>query len=1270
MRNHQIVVSVLVGVLCNTLQLSVQLDSSAFLIYNKDHQKCVAIVDPDLIQASDCDPSTDSQRFRWITGSRILSISHKMCLGVNSVKGWDQAGLLPCDELSPMQKWECRSEDRFAIKHRQLHLNYRDDDAPNIRLESGTGSRSHWVIYGDEDDLCSHGYQEIFTIDGNALGAPCEFPFKYGGHWYAECIYDWGHLGLRFWCATVTDYNQYVKWGFCPTKSTTGWDRDPDTGVFYQRNTESALTWYQARKSCQQQDANLLSITELHEQSYISALTDASGSPLWIGLNSLDLKSGWQWSNGNPFRYLNWASGHPLLKDGMDCAALNPGKASEWESLACSSKLGYICRKGNSTTITPSVEKDEASFCPANWMLYSGHCYSVLRTKRTWDDALSACLAEGANLTSIHNLEEHSFIISQTGYLPTDELWIGLNNQKTQNLFEWSDRSSVTFAKWDVGEPSHMAILREHCVVMKGKEGKWADQTCGKEYGYMCKKKASTKSDGSPELISPGCPAGWIRFSSHCYSIAVEAKTFNEAETACGQSAANLVQVADMYENAFLISHFGLRPEKYLWIGLSNTEHVGTFEWTNKQTVKFTQFNVGMPERHQGCVAMLTGTSAGLWDVISCDRKEKYICKKLAEGVTTTKESRVSQPLSCPSEWRKKDPGNCIRIYINSNENKKTWTEARNYCKDIGGDLASFHDKSETNNLPYIDEWTTAWIGYNLLDDHAGFLWSDGTSSNYENWDYGEPNNLLSREHCAEIFMPFNKWNDVNCETYNNWICQIRLGTTPKPPPTNTPQAEVTITDDGWIQFSGSQYYINDEHLDMEDARTACKKSHSDLVVITSQSERTFLYKELSRGLHDMYYIGLTVRLDKSISWADGSPVVYTAWDYHEPSFDTRDENCVAMFTWTGFWKNIPCAWRLPSICKRSASFVSTTAAPTTVPEGGCSSDWTAFQGKCYKFAEIDGSQDKSWQEARQYCISQSGNLVSILSQAEQAFLTTMMLSARDDVWIGLNGVASETLFLWTDGTRVSFTNWAEGNPVSVPDGRRAFGVEFDCVVMVKGPDPITGMWKVEHCEEKRGFVCKRNTDPLVEVPVTTVAPASYFKLGNNLYKVQAEKMSWDEARRQCKADDADLASVLDSVTQAFITHWTVNMKEPIWIGLHSNVTDGQYRWIDNWFLNYTGWAVGEPQRDQACVYIDTDGTWKTSNCSTSYYSLCKRSPKPQVEEGSHGYAGITVAVVLVIIAAAGLAGFLFYKRPFLSVIWEHAFNTDIELRNIVNIDS
>jgi len=56
-------------------------------------------------------------------------------------------------------------------------------------------------------------------------------------------------------------------------------------------------------------------------------------------------------------------------------------------------------------------------------------------------------------------------------------------------------------------------------------------------------------------------------------------------------------------------------------------------------------------DRKQGCVAMTTGTFAGLWDVIACSNKEKYICKKQAEGVQPTTLPPTTPALSCASGW-------------------------------------------------------------------------------------------------------------------------------------------------------------------------------------------------------------------------------------------------------------------------------------------------------------------------------------------------------------------------------------------------------------------------------------------------------------------------------------------------------------------------------------------------------------------------------------------------------------------------------------------
>uniref|UniRef100_A0A4W6CGV2 Mannose receptor C-type 1 n=1 Tax=Lates calcarifer TaxID=8187 RepID=A0A4W6CGV2_LATCA len=1171
-------------------------DSGSFLIFNENHNKCVKVESATSITVAPCDPHAKQQQFRWASESRLLSLSLKLCLGATEVKDWVKVLLFECDESSILQHWQCKNETLFGLKDQDLHLNWGNRNERNLMIYKGSGLWSRWRIFGTLGDLCSKGYQEIFTIGGNAFGGPCQFPFKFGEKWYAECTKD-GRSDGQLWCATERDYGESKKWGFCPTQASSGWDTDPVTGVQYQRNVQSVLTWHQARKSCQQQGADLLSIVELHEQSYISGLTNILGTSLWIGLNSLDFESGWQWSNGNPFRYLNWAPGHPSSEPGLTCATLNAAKASKWESSACTKKLGYICRKGNSTSLPPP----STQFLSSHWVPYAGNCYYLERNKKMWRDALAACHKEGGDLASIHNIEEQSFIISQSGYLPTDVLWIGLNDQRNQMLFEWSDHSHVTFTQWQTDEPSHATNLQEDCVLIRGKDGKWADHMCEKTYGYICKKKASIKpAEGTQEEVNPGCKLGSVRFGSHCYNIGAETKTFDKAKQACSEAGAHLVDVADRYENAFLVSLVGLRPEKYFWTGLSNTEDRNTFQWTTKRKVSFTHFNVGMPDRKQGCVAMTTGIFAGLWDVVSCSNKEKYICKKTAEGVQMTTVPPTTPALSCASGWTPAAKRNvCYKVYQKTKDLKKTWHEAQDFCKAIGGDLMSIHSMKDLSNAPYVN-----LPGFSL-GTSTGFVWSDGSATSFENWGFGEPNNHNDNEHCAEVQFYYGRhWNDRHCEAYNDWICQIRKGVTPKPEPVVVATVYNT-TEDGWLIYNDTQYYINNDNLPMEAARAYCKKNFGELAVITAESERKFLWKQIevqNDNSEGQYYIGMVVNLDKSFSWLDGTPVSYTAWEHNEPNFANNDENCVTIYKNMGYWNDINCGMELPSICKRSTNFVNTTMAPTTVPKGGCAPEWLSFQGKCYKI--VVGNDNKNWQDARTYCINQGGNLVSIVTEREQAFLTTQMLRYNEDFWIGMNDVNWEMHFVWTDGKGISYTNWAKGHPTSVPDGRYSFMDEmFDCVIMVGSITKLTGLWKVEDCHAKKGFICKRNIDSQIVVPPTTVLPKAFYKLGNDSYKLVAQKMRWDEARRQCQADDADLASILNPITQAYIALQISKYNRAC-------VDWPQHGSITGYCLS-PKWGTDEPKNNYGCVYIDVDKTWKTAPCTNTYYSLCKRSPAP-----------------------------------------------------------
>lgn len=62
----------------------------------------------------------------------------------------------------------------------------------------------------------------------------------------------------------------------------TFWDKDQLTDSCYQFNFQSTLSWREAWASCEQQGADLLSITEIHEQTYING--EGEGQPCRSGL--------------------------------------------------------------------------------------------------------------------------------------------------------------------------------------------------------------------------------------------------------------------------------------------------------------------------------------------------------------------------------------------------------------------------------------------------------------------------------------------------------------------------------------------------------------------------------------------------------------------------------------------------------------------------------------------------------------------------------------------------------------------------------------------------------------------------------------------------------------------------------------------------------------------------------------------------------------------------------------------------------------------------
>ncbi|XP_064170944.1 C-type mannose receptor 2-like [Anguilla rostrata] len=1196
-------------------------DPGVFAFYSEEAQGCLGVEGSILRLPGKCDQSAQ----QWTFGShgRLFNLGSSLCLGLVPEEESGKPGLrmFGCDQEPARSRWHCK----LVLESLSAHV-------PHGFFPT---NRTGWRLYGDQQDLCTMAYHETYTIQGrNAHGQPAFL--LYDEQWFHSCTgvgREDGHL----WCATTLDYGKDERWGFCPVHTKdceTFWDIDTLTGSCYQFNFQSTLSWNEARISCRQQGADLLSITELHEQSYINGLLTGYSSTLWIGLNDLDLNGGWQWADSAPVKFLYWEPEQPNHVDEENCAVIRTESTGRWQNRDCSMALPYVCKRRPNATLDPfstdSWVDEEQRDCGAGWLSFQAGCYRLTEEKKDWAEAQKICQKMEANLVSIHTLPELEFIINNLKR-DVEQLWIGLHDTKVDMSFEWSDHTPVIFTHWHPFEPNNFRNTPEDCVTLWGPDGRWDDSPCNVTLPSICKKQAQRTEARTQDH---GCQPGWRWHSPSCYWVAEDQVTFEEARKMCISKQAGLVPITNRFEQAFVSSLILGRVGDSFWTALQDLNSTGTFRWLSGDEVSYTNWNRDQPGLGKGgCVTLATGVSTGLWEVRDCGSdKAKYICRQNLDTSLSPETPALppgpaptpSLTGACPQGWKSSGTlRNCYKVFhFSQQDQKQSWQRAHLFCRQHGAHLLSIADFEEEQFVWQVlheafgesedHEQHWFWIGLNRRnpDDKGSWKWSDGLGYSYHN--FGRYFHEYDIRQCAVADLGTMQWMAIQCESELDWICKIPKGAVKAEPDVT----EEESSSQQWLKFQDAEYKIFDHRSTWNQAERICTWFHSSLVSVHSPEEQAFLMQTLQKETKvegHLWWVGLhTQENDGRFYWADGTVLNYVTWAAGKPRPISRDRKCVYLTANKEEWGDQKCFSDLPYVCKRVhiSSVNPPTRAPPPPPEG-CPDGWAPFHRKCYKVYGHQDTKRVTWSGAKTLCATQGAGLAVLTNSLQQAFLTTLLPNISFSLWIGLSD--AERQFQWINKDRLTYSNWAPGEPV----GRRdpVLTKAVNCVVVLHGnPKKNAGMWASRRCEvERHGFVCQKSKDQALPPSVDAFPPSASgpLEFGGVTYRVLSRPLDWTGAVHVCDSLNATLASVQDPFQQAYLTLLLSTLRWPAWIGLYGNGARS-YSWQGAGPVTYSNWFNGKPSHTMGCGHMVHTGQWGVRPCEDKLdFSVCQLNTGP-----------------------------------------------------------
>ena len=220
---------------------------------------------------------------------------------------------------------------------------------------------------------------------------------------------------------------------------------------------------------------------------------------------------------------------------------------------------------------------------------YNGNEYQLTSQALSWLEAQAEAESLGGNLVIINDAAEQTWLNQTFGN--SDRLWIGLSDRNMEGDFQWVNDDSSTYRNWASGEPNdyqfngNFTAGEDYTLMNWNSSGQWND---------MPNSYAGTFR-GIIEI--PQTPPQIYTYNDREYLLTNSATSWLEAQAEAESLGGNLVIINDAAEQTWLNQTFGNSDR--LWIGLSDRNMEGDFQWVNGDSSTYRNWASGEPNDYQ-----------------------------------------------------------------------------------------------------------------------------------------------------------------------------------------------------------------------------------------------------------------------------------------------------------------------------------------------------------------------------------------------------------------------------------------------------------------------------------------------------------------------------------------------------------------------------------------------------------------------------------------------------------------------------------------------